>query len=240
MFPVRRRTYFGGRSMRACFVVLVASSSLVAVTFGADAPKNKPVSRPRVTSLPSLPTDVQTALQDRRFAEAIKLVDAQLSRPSAKDADYLLYLKGRAQTELKLYDQAVATFRRLVSEHPKSDWVSRARFGEADVAVRQRNYQAAGEIYGPEARRLLSVGRRDELTAIYVEFADRYFEGFADVEHPGTKKHDYAAALEFYTKAVALQPGLAKRQQIDLRIARCHDELKHPGEAITAYQRFLA
>ncbi len=137
-----------------------------------------------ITSVPRLSGELSGALEDRKFAEAIRLIDDELKKPSAPHADYLLYLRGRAQSELKLYDLAIETFRRLPAEYPKSEWISRARFGQAEVLARQRNYQLAGEIYEREAGRLLSAGRRDELAAIYLEFADRFFDGFADPSAP--------------------------------------------------------
>ena len=49
---------------------------------------------------------------------------------------------------------------------------------------------------------LLSNGRRDELTGIYLEFADRFFEGEPE-KGPTTKKQpDYNQALSFYQQAL--------------------------------------
>src|SRR5689334_3799915 len=98
--------------------------------------RDKSNAPPAVTSLPSIPTALRDALQDRRFADAIKQIDAELKKSSPPSADYLLYLKGRAQIESKQYDEAIATFRKLESDFPKSDWASRARFGNADVLIR--------------------------------------------------------------------------------------------------------
>jgi alpha-2-macroglobulin len=193
-----------------------------------------------ITSVPRLSSELNGALQDRKFAEAIQFIDDELKKPSAAHADYLLYLRGRAQAELKLYDQAIETLHRLQSEHPKSEWLSRARFGQAEVLMRQRNYQQAGEIYEREATRLLSAGRRDELAAIYLEFADRFFDGVANPSEPAQKTHDYGQAAEFYQQAASLHPGLEKRQQIELRIARCRQELKQLPQAIEEYRKFIA
>ncbi len=144
------------------------------------------------------------------------------------------------QTELKLYDEALATFRNLETNSPKSEWASRARFGYAEVFIRQRNYQQAGEIYEREAERLLSSGRRDELAAIYLEFADRFFDGIPDESQPGQKIHDYRQAAEFYQQATTLHPSLEKQQQIALRIARCRQELNDLATAVTAYREFIS
>src|SRR6202030_3282973 len=85
----------------------------------------------------------------------------------------------------------------------------------------------------------LPVGRSDELAAIYLEFADRFFDGFASEDNPGEKSHDYERALAFYQQALALKPSLARRQQIELRIARCQQELNNLPAATIAYRQFL-
>ena len=145
-----------------CVVLFAAPGSLKSADLKLES-REKPSSPPLVTSLPRVSPELSAALQDRRFAEAIRLIDGELKKPDVAAADYLLYLRGRAQTELKLYEPAIDTFRKLETEHPQSGWASRARFGHAEVFIRQRNYQQAGEIYEREAARLLSAGRRDEL-----------------------------------------------------------------------------
>ena len=85
--------------------------------------------------------------------------------------------------------------------------------------VRQRNYRAAGAIYRTEAERLLSDGRKDELTGIYLEFANRYFDGIPDKNPGAAQKPDYKQALTYYQQALSLNPSRRNRQQIELRIA---------------------
>jgi len=104
--------------------------------------------------------------------------------------------------------------------------------------VRQRNYRAAGLIYQAEATRFLSTDRRDELAGIYLEFADRYFEG--DKNNPSPKgKPDYTQALTYYQESLKLKPGVATRRRVELRIAHSQRELGQTEEAITTYQSFL-
>lgn len=228
-------------SRSALVVTLVAG--LFGVLFAIE-PNPADVKKAAVTSLPRLAANLRDALQSRDFAAAVKLIDAALAEADPQKAvtpgDYLLYLKGRAQTELDQHDAAIATFTRLEKDYPKSPWFARSRFGQAAVLAKKRNYQAAGAIYKAEADRLLSAGRRDELTAIYLEFADRYFEGVPAAGPKPKQDPDYAQALNYYQQALQLRPGLAVKQQIELRIARCHQELKQLPEALAAYQTFLA
>jgi len=173
----------------------------------AEEGKGKPGAKKSaaVSGLPTLSPALHAALQDQKYVAAIKLIDEALAKPKVKAADYLLYLKGRAQTELRIYPQALKTFTRLETDFPKSRWLARARFGRADVFVRQRDYKAAGKIYQSEAERLLSDGRQNELTAIYLEFADRYFDGVPAKGPTAEKKPNYAQALTYYQRALQLR-----------------------------------
>ena len=221
--------------------------ALVAGVFGAlfgVEPNQAEVKKPAITSLPKLSTELRDALQSRNFAQAVQLIDASLAADDPKLAvtpgDYLLYLKGRAQTEQDQNDAALETFARLEKEYPKSPWFARSRFGQAAVQAKKRNYQLAGAIYKAEADKLLSAGRRDELTSIYLEFANRYFEGVPAAGPKPKQDPDYAQALNYYQQALQLRPGLAVQQEIELRIARCHQELKQLNEALAAYQKFIS
>lgn len=205
----------------------------------ADAKPDGKVPVPVLTSLPRIPATIHDALQSRDFAEAAKRINAELKTGKATAPDYLLYLKGRAQTELANYDDATATFNSLEKEHAKSAWAARARFGRADILSRQRDYRAAAELYRVEAERLLSAGRRDDLTNVILEFADRYFEGVPAKDPSQKKQPDYAQALSWYQEALKLQPGLALKQKIEYRIARSHQELAQHNEALTAFNNWL-
>ncbi|MCH8829238.1 MAG: tetratricopeptide repeat protein [Planctomycetes bacterium] len=117
--------------------------------------------------------------------------------------------------------------------------MARARFGRADVHVRQRDYRTAGKIYQTEAERLLSDGRQNELTAIYLEFADRYFDGVPAKGPTAEKKPNYAQALTYYQRALQLRSGKTRKQKIEFRIARCLQELRRYPQAISSFRAFL-
>ncbi len=158
------------RVRKLSVLVLVAVSVLSMLVLRGDDEAD--VARPAVTSVPDIDPAIQHAIQSRTYDEAVAAIDAKLETADVEHADYLLYLKGRALTELGRFNEAVAAFQQVEELHAEGDWVSRARFGRADVFVRTRQYQAAGEIYRAEAGRLLSRDRKDELAAIYLEFAD--------------------------------------------------------------------
>src|SRR5262245_18032425 len=222
-----------------CVLVLAVCGS-ASVAWSAEDEKPAAAPRPAVTSLPKLPPELHNALQGRDFAGAVKLIDALVAEKGRTDVDYLLYLRGLTLINLGQLDAALDNFARLEKDFPKSDWLSRSRFGRGAALSKQRNYMAAAAIYKSEAERLLSNGRKDELTGIYLEFADRFFEGEQEKGPSTHKQPDYNQALVFYQQALQLKPSLALRQKIELRIARCHQELNQLPQAIQAYQNFLA
>ncbi len=215
-----------------------AEMAVVPVGAGPAADKNLPVKDP-VTSLPRLPAVLNEALQSRDFATAIKLIDQLLAEKKFSALDYLLYLKARSQADLDQAVPAMETYEALEKQYPSSPWISRSRFGRGAIFAKQRNYQASAAIYKSETERLLSAGRTDELTSIYLEFADRYFQGEPEKGPTMARHPDYTQALEYYQQALVLRPSLALRQKIELQIARSHQELNQLNVAIPSYQAFL-
>ncbi|MFK8114594.1 MAG: tetratricopeptide repeat protein [Rubripirellula sp.] len=215
------------------FVCLVPSLSAADPNEKAPA-KNSP---PAITSLPEIDPAIHAAMQSRSYLDAVKLIQAAID--DAESPDYLRYLQGVALTEAKQYDNALAAFAELEQEHPESQWLSRSRFGRANVHVARRDYIQAGEIYEQEAERLLSRGRKDTLAKIYLEFADRYFDGTPADDPSKALQPDFTQALTYYSEAAKLRPTRQVQQRIAFRIARCHEELKSYPEAIAAYESFL-
>ncbi|MDG2222080.1 MAG: tetratricopeptide repeat protein [Rubripirellula sp.] len=201
---------------------------------GADSDK-----RSSITSLPPISRAIHDAMQSRDYATAVKQIESALGKKGTKARDYLLYLQGVALTEAEQYDAALVTLEKLVEQFPDGEWASRARFGKAHIHVLRRQYTEAGEIYALEAERLLSRGRKDDLAQIYLEFADRYFDGIPTEDPSQAKQPDYQQALTYYTEAVKLGPTIGLRQQIEFRIARCQQELQQNDNAIASYQSFL-
>ena len=86
---------------------------------------DEPAAKTEISVLPVIPAAIHNALQDREFAKAVELIDKELPKPKAP-ADYLLYQKGRAQTELAQFDEALTTFLQLEQDHPQSRWLARS------------------------------------------------------------------------------------------------------------------
>ena len=183
---------------------------------------------------PLLPESVRAVLQDRKYDAAIRAIDEAIQKDQAP-RDYLVYLKGRVLSLAGKYDEAVAAFDRVPAEFPRSDWLRRARFGKAMALARKGDFRAAELIVRAEAEYLLSEDRKQQIAAIYLEFADACF----DPPKRDDRQPDYQKALDFYQRALEVGPKPDKRAEVELRSARCQQELGNLDEAAAGYEQFI-
>ena len=191
-----------------------------------------PAAEPGVEDAPLVDEKIRDLMQDGDYAAAIAAMD-QAAEAAGAPRDYLGYLKGRALLLEKKYDEAVATFEGLEKQFPQSPWVRRARFGKAVALARKGDFRGAEQIYRAEAVYLLSLDRKQEIAAIYLEFADSYFKPPKEEQKP-----DYQKSLDFYTKALEVGPKPEKQAEIELLVARCQQELGKLDEAVKLYDAF--
>lgn len=196
--------------------------------------------------LPRVPENIRRLMQDRQYAKAVDAMDAVLQAKPADDAqkngedankidrDYLAYLKGRALQLDHQYDAAVKAYDEMNKQFPKSPWARRARFAKGVTLARKGDFRAAELVYRAEAQFLLSDDRKQEIAAIYLEFADAFFKPEKDDVQP-----DYKRALEFYQRALDVGPKRDSRMQIELRIARCHQKLGNNADAVRLHEKFV-
>jgi len=130
----------------------------------------------------------------------------------------------------------------LIEKRPKSidyfghadPWVRRARFAAGAALARKGDFRAAELIYREQAKSLLSDDRRQEMTDIFLEFADAFFDPPEEDQEP-----DYEKALEFYLKALELGPKPEKRIEIELLVARCRQKTGDTDEAAKLLDKFV-
>jgi hypothetical protein len=185
-------------------------------------------------AIPAVPRAIAEALQDRRYSEAVGAIEDHL-KADPPQADYLTYLKGRALYLGQEYDEAANVFLEGEKRFPESPWRHWMKFGRALALARKGDFASAEAIYREEAKRLLSLERKDELAKIYLEFADRLFDPANKVE----EKPDYAKARQFYEKARDLGPSEALLARILFQIARCHQLLGEFDQAVMVYRQFI-
>ncbi|UUO05786.1 tetratricopeptide repeat protein [Blastopirellula sp. J2-11] len=227
------------RILRSALWLLLFSPAILFAQENADA--NKPAdAAPEAetgpaaqSSLLSVPKPVREAMQDRDYDRAIAAIDKAIAEKQG-DPAYLTYLKGRAYFFAKKYKESIAVMTELTKRYPDSDWIRKARFAIGVAYARAGDYRAAELAYQAEAEYLISLQRKEEIAAIYLEFADAFFTPPADGKHP-----DYQRALAFYQKAAEIGPLRETNTRIQLQIARCYKQLNNPGQAIQLYQAFI-
>lgn len=196
----------------------------------APAAETGPVGQ---SSLLSVPKPVREAMQDREYDKAIAAIDKAISDKQG-DAAYLTYLKGRAYFFAKKYKESIAVMTELNKRFPDSDWTRKARFAIGVAYARAGDYRAAELAYQAEAEYLISLQRKEEIAAIYLDFADAFFAPKEDGKHP-----DYQRALAFYQKAAEIGPMKETSTRIQLQIARCYKQMNNQAEAIRLYMAFI-
>ena len=77
-----------------CVALIAPPEILQPAALNAACWENKLAPAHYVASSPR--SGLTSALEGRRFAEAIQLIDGELKKPDVAAADYLLYLRGRA------------------------------------------------------------------------------------------------------------------------------------------------
>ena len=220
----------------ACLAGLFAGSFFAPFTWAADEkPANKQPAA-KADSFepvePKTPDNIRQLLQDRKYAEASAAIDQAANEKDA-DRPWLAYLKARALYLAGQYDDSIAAYEKAEEDFAESRWLRRYQFGRALAMARKGDFQAAEVIYRQQAADLLSIDRKQEIADIYLQFADAYFKP-ADENQPP----DYAKALEFYNKALEVGPKPERRIEVELRVARCYQELKNLPEAAKRFAQF--
>ncbi|HEV3003875.1 MAG TPA: tetratricopeptide repeat protein, partial [Pirellulales bacterium] len=244
----------------ALLVALAWLTVWVTPVFAADKPDKKAAERPQIEPAePQVPESIRSLLEDRKYAEAAAAID-KVAGEKDVDQEWLAYLKARALYLAGSYDDAVTAYKAAEQKFPESRWQRRFCFGRALALARKGDFQAAEQIYRAEAEHLLSADRKQELADIYLEFADNYFKPADEQQKP-----DYTKALEFYNKALEVGPlkkgtgseqgdvnaanrrggevpvplfQQEKREEVELRVARCYQELGNHQEAANRYTQF--
>ena len=219
------------------WVTLLLASALTVHAFSAEPGEAKrQLDDPGVPKplAPPIDDSIRQLMQDRDYGEALKAIDAAMVKEGVP-LDYLTYLKGRALFLQGEHAKAAQVLRLLDASYPESPWGRRARFDAAQAYARQGDYREAEAVYRKEAEYLFGPDRRQQIADVYLEFADAAFAPEDSQTEP-----DYRKALEFYLAALEVAPKPDRRVEIEMRIARCHQELDDTGAAAEEYAKFIA
>ncbi len=226
---------FAARLMAVLLAFCLIRPTLGAEPASAEAePTGTPEHVVGTVDTPLVSAQIRELMQDRKYAVAIAAIDAEMQKDDAPK-DYLGYLKARALYLDKKYDESVVAYQEVQKQFPESVWLHRAQFGEAMAYARKGDFEKAEGIYRKQAELLLSEDRKQEIAEIYLEFAEKYF---APPKAPDAEAN-YEKALVFYQKALEVGPKPDEGEQIELKVARCHQELGRHDEAAKLYRKFL-
>ncbi len=156
-----------------------------------------------------------------RQAAAMLSGEAARAKGDPISGPHLRYLHGRSLQLAGDHRGAVASFERLIADFPDSPWVRKARFCRSDSLAELDRVEEAAEVYRAETEALLEPARRDELAAIFLEYAHAAFE-------PDEKKKvapDYGTAQILFATVLELEPSDAVRHEAEHYHARCQLEL---------------
>ena len=168
----------------------------------------------------------EEAMIQRRYSEAVEHLQRALTEETEGERDRVLFLLGRAQALAGSHDDAVATFRRLVSTFPQSEHVAKARFSAADSLASSGDFAGAATIYREEIERLVSLDRKEQVASIYLGLAEKALE---------KEPVDHSRAVAFYD--LALDLGLSPEKALAVRLSAAESRLEE-GQAQDAVQRF--
>lgn len=169
----------------------------------------------------------EEALIRRCYPEAVAALRQALDEATPAERERVLLLLASAEHLAGDATQAVATYRRLLDEHPKSYLRAKTRFRLADTLAASGAQSDAAVIYRQEVEHLISEQRKEEVAETYLGLAEKAAQA---------TKPDWGRAVTFYDLAVDLGLSPAKARATRLRAA--HARLDE-GNAQDAIQRLV-
>ncbi|HWE39008.1 MAG TPA: tetratricopeptide repeat protein, partial [Isosphaeraceae bacterium] len=186
---------------------------------------------------PPLPGEVVGAMQESRFDDAIKGLDAFANDPKTKDDGkaYAALVGGVARRLAGKLDEARAVLTAAIAAAPKGRWAAKLRSELAAVEVASGHFDRAEKIAEAEAETLLDDGRKDRLAAVFRSFAGRLL----NPESP-TVPADPEGAHALFEQGRNLAKGAAIRAELLVAMARASKAANNPGRAIGEFQAYLS
>ncbi|MFT5906455.1 MAG: tetratricopeptide (TPR) repeat protein, partial [Cryomorphaceae bacterium] len=167
------------------------------------------------TSLTLSAQDASELLQNREYKEAVELLKGDL-----KD-DNLLLLRARAQFLGGQFEDAIATTKKLSSEHPKSEWLHKAHFIQAQAHSKLRRYDQASGIFEKEAETLLSPSYKDKGAKLLMEVAAK-FSYIPKTTELNKSRADVNKAVRLLNEALSLNCSITMKESILSELVSLH------------------
>ncbi len=185
----------------------------------------------------AVPEGLRADLMHERWDSALDRIDVLL-KTQPDDCDLWSYLSAVALDRSGKSEAALGVLRDLVSDHPQSPWVHKARFRQAEIHRAARNFKEAEQIYEEGLTRLRSQDRQGELAEIYIEFADDLSTPAPGVR-PDEGELDYSRAADLYLKVLELDTPRSHRDRATYRAAWCLEQMDDARGAMRGYTEYL-
>ncbi len=180
-------------------------------------------------------SNAKELLGDRKYADAIPLLQTVLDQEGTGAKDAVLFFIGNAYFYQGEYETASEWYARILAEYPDSAWKAKAVFKQAECYLKLKQFDRAERIYEQEVIRLVSPERKERIAKVYLDFAEEYFSGKwvkRQQQAMLEEQPDYSRAKTFYELALQLELSKAAHEEIRFQIARCAYELGNYSEAI--------
>jgi len=152
--------------------------------------------------------------------EAARAADDPIRGP------HLRYLQGRSLQLAGDHRGSIRAFEQLIDDFPDSAWVRKARFCVADSQASLGDTAGAAEAYREGTAELLDRDRRDEIAAIFQQYAHAAFAPDEERAAP-----DYATAQVLFATVLELDPSDTLRHDAEHHGAVCRLEQGQAYEA---------
>jgi len=170
------------------------------------------------------------AMSEGSYRSAASMLGAEAGRAGDDPVrgPHLRYLQGRALQLAGDHRGAVRAFEQLIDDFPDSAWVRKARFCIADSRAELGDTADAAIAYREGTDELLDRARRDEIAAIFRQYAHAAFAPDEDKAAP-----DYSTAQALFSTVLALEPSDELRHDAEHHRAICQLELGDVDGAAT-------
>jgi uncharacterized protein YfaS (alpha-2-macroglobulin family)/tetratricopeptide (TPR) repeat protein len=216
------------------FALLVTSAS---GTVEPAAPGELPTAAQAIApAAPALPADIVTALQEKRYADAVAALDRldANAKATADEKSYHALIRGIAHHLAGQLQQARKALMATLLDKPAGPWAPKVRAELAAVELAAGRYAEAAALARTEAERLLDGGRKDRLAEVYRAFARRLLEPDAPVTPP-----DPEGAYALLAQGRGLAQGSTQRARLLFEMARASQAAKNYPRAIQDFTAYL-
>ena len=180
----------------------------------------------------------KSAMRAGQFDVAVQTID-RLQQNDLPHPDEAIYLKALAEHYLKQFEASLVTAEIVISQHPDSPWLRKARFLKARSLVSLRRFQEAEAIYQQETQRLLSKKRKHQIADVIINFADALAKK-PDPQDVGAPPPDYGKAYKLYGKVLEMEIARELRDTVMYRRARTTLLSQNHDQAINEFRAYLA